>query len=61
MSKKAHNKNWRSDPLENTPPVRGSGNFLKDRGYADLTVLSIPQPGEPVFPHNVSTPTGVRD
>jgi predicted XRE-type DNA-binding protein len=26
---------WRSDPLENTPPVRGSGEFLKDRGYPD--------------------------
>lgn len=27
--------NWKDDPLENTPPVRGSGDFLKDRGYAD--------------------------
>ena len=27
--------NWRDNPLEHTPPVRGSGNFLKDRGYAD--------------------------
>lgn len=35
MKKKAPNKDWRKDPLENTPPVRGSGNFLKDRGYSD--------------------------
>jgi len=26
---------WRNDPLENTPPVRGSGDFLRDRGYPD--------------------------
>lgn len=34
-------KNWRKDPLENTPPVRGSGNFLKDRGYRDPTETRI--------------------
>jgi len=34
-------KNWRKDPLENTPPVRGSGSFLKDRGYPDPTETRI--------------------
>jgi len=33
--------NWKFDPLENTPPVRGSGSFLKDRGYADPTETRI--------------------
>jgi predicted XRE-type DNA-binding protein len=28
-------ENWKDDPLENTPPVRGSGSFLDDRGYHD--------------------------
>lgn len=41
MSKKAHDEDWRNDPLENTPPVRGSGNFLKDRGYPDPTETRI--------------------
>ena len=42
MSKKAErDKEWKNDPLENTPPVRGSGNFLKDRGYADPTETRI--------------------
>jgi predicted XRE-type DNA-binding protein len=41
MSKKAHDENWKNDPLENTPPVRGSGNFLKDRGYSDPTETRI--------------------
>jgi predicted XRE-type DNA-binding protein len=42
MSKKtARDKDWKSDPLENTPPVRGSGNFLKDRGYSDPTETRI--------------------
>ena len=31
----------RRDPLENTPPVRGSGNFLKDRGYPNSTETRI--------------------
>jgi len=26
-------RHWKADPLEHTPPVRGSGDFLKDRGY----------------------------
>jgi len=26
---------WRQNPLENTSPVLGSGDFLADRGYAD--------------------------
>jgi predicted XRE-type DNA-binding protein/phage-related protein len=39
--KKAREKDWRNDPLENTPPVRGSGNFLKDRGYSDPTETRI--------------------
>jgi hypothetical protein len=30
--------------LENTPPVRGSGNFLKDRGYSDPTETRICDP-----------------
>jgi len=34
-------KNWRDDPLENTPPVRGSGSFLKDRGYPDPTQTKL--------------------
>ena len=34
-------KNWRDDPLENTPPVRGSGEFLKDRGYSDPTQTKL--------------------
>lgn len=34
-------KSWRDDPLENTPPVRGSGEFLKDRGYPDPTATKI--------------------
>jgi predicted XRE-type DNA-binding protein len=29
------NERWRDNPLENTAPVVGSGNFLADRGYAD--------------------------
>src|SRR5437588_12344935 len=41
MSKKARDKDWRDDPLENTLPVRGSGNFLKDRGYSDPTQTRI--------------------
>src|ERR1700722_10767017 len=42
MSKKTErDKDWKSDPLENTPPVRGSGNFLKDRGYSDPTETRI--------------------
>lgn len=42
MSKKmVRDKDWRNDPLENTPPVRGSGNFLKDRGYANSTETRI--------------------
>lgn len=28
-------ENWKDDPIENTPPLRGSGDFLKDRGYLD--------------------------
>ncbi len=34
-SKPDRHRDWRKDPLENTPPVRGSGNFLRDRGYTD--------------------------
>jgi predicted XRE-type DNA-binding protein len=34
-------KRWKKDPLGNTPPVRGSGNFLKDRGYPDPTETRI--------------------
>jgi predicted XRE-type DNA-binding protein len=41
MTKKMRDKDWKSDPLENTPPVRGSGNFLKDRGYSDPTETRI--------------------
>jgi predicted XRE-type DNA-binding protein len=42
MSKKTErDKDWKSDPLENTPPVRGSGNFPKDRGYSDPTETRI--------------------
>jgi len=42
MSKRAGaDKDWKNDPLENTPPVRGSGSFLKDRGYADPTETRI--------------------
>ena len=42
MSKKPERgKVWKNDPLENTPPVRGSGNFLKDRGYSDPTETRI--------------------
>jgi predicted XRE-type DNA-binding protein len=41
MSKKAHDQDWKNDPLENTPPVRGSGNFLKDSGYTDPTETRI--------------------
>lgn len=35
------NENWKDDPLENTPPVRGSGSFLRDRGYPDPTQTKI--------------------
>src|ERR1700741_2554063 len=42
MSKKAErDRDWKNDPLEKTPPVRGSGTFLKDRGYADPTETRI--------------------
>jgi predicted XRE-type DNA-binding protein len=41
MSKKSRDREWKTDPLENTPPVRGSGNFLKDRGYSDPTETRI--------------------
>lgn len=40
-NKKARENDWKNDPLENTPPVRGSGNFLKDRGYSDPTETRI--------------------
>lgn len=33
-------KNWRDDPLENTPPVRKK-NFLRDRGYEDPSETRI--------------------
>lgn len=32
---------WKTDPLENTAPARGSGSFLKDRGYADPTQTRV--------------------
>lgn len=32
---------WRNDPLEHSPPVRGSGVFLEDRGYTDATETRI--------------------
>jgi predicted XRE-type DNA-binding protein len=32
---------FRFTGAEHTPPVRGSGNFLKDRGYADPTETRI--------------------
>jgi predicted XRE-type DNA-binding protein len=41
MSKKVLDNDWRRDPLENTPPFRASGNFLKDRGYSDPTEARI--------------------
>ena len=42
MSKKTErDKDWKNDPLENTLQVRGSGNFLKDRGYSDPTETRI--------------------
>ena len=41
MSKRGRERDWKNDPLENTPPVRGSGNFLKDRGYPDPTETRI--------------------
>jgi predicted XRE-type DNA-binding protein len=41
VSKKARDQDWKNDPLENTPPVRRSGNFLKDRGYPDPTETRI--------------------
>src|SRR4051794_39082973 len=34
-------KNWKDDSLENTPPVRGSGDFLKDHGYPDSVETRI--------------------
>ena len=39
--KKDDELSWKTDPLENTPPVRGSGSFLRDRGYADPTETKI--------------------
>lgn len=39
--KKDDELSWKTDPLENTPPARGSGSFLKDRGYADPTQTRI--------------------
>jgi hypothetical protein len=50
MSKKARDKDWRKDPLENTPPVSGSGNFLKDRGYSNPTLLTPEARGGMSFP-----------
>jgi predicted XRE-type DNA-binding protein len=41
LSKKVPNKESKPDPLESTPPVRGTGNFLKDRGYSDPTGARI--------------------
>ena len=32
---------WKDNPLENTAPVVGSGNFLADRGYADPAEVRI--------------------
>ncbi len=29
------NERWQDNPLEDTPAVVGSGDFLADRGYAD--------------------------
>jgi len=40
-AKKQQVPDWKNDPLEKTPPVRGSGNFLKDRGYPDSTETRI--------------------
>jgi predicted XRE-type DNA-binding protein len=34
-------ENWKDDPLENTDPVIGSGNFLLDRGYADPDEMRV--------------------
>lgn len=39
--KKDDEPSWKTDPLENTPPVRGSGSFLQDRGYTDPTETRI--------------------
>jgi len=37
MRETAPDEGWRKDALENTRPVRGSGKFLKDRGYSNPT------------------------
>lgn len=34
-------ENWKDDPLENTAPVIGSGDFLRDRGYADPDEMRV--------------------
>jgi predicted XRE-type DNA-binding protein len=34
-------ENWKDDPLENTAPVVGSGDFLRDRGYADPDEMRV--------------------
>lgn len=34
-------ENWKDDPLENTAPVLGSGDFLLDRGYADPDEMRV--------------------
>lgn len=36
-------KNWRDDPLENTPPVRKK-NFLRNRGYEDPSESRVMPP-----------------
>jgi predicted XRE-type DNA-binding protein len=38
---KMSGNNWRDDPLENTPPVRANGDFLKTRGYPDPAETKI--------------------
>ncbi len=40
-----NDKNWKDDPLENTPPVRRDGTFLPDR--------SSPHQADPVGPDDV--------
>lgn len=34
-------QNWRDDPLENTPIVRRSGSFLKNRGHQNPELFRI--------------------
>jgi predicted XRE-type DNA-binding protein len=41
MKESGMTEDWKDDPLENTAPVIGSGDFLRGRGYADADEMRV--------------------